>query len=231
MIRAAARLLLFTFFAIAILAFFAYDLQDYTTIANFKAQEQSVHAAYVAHPIQVIAVYMTCAVVFVLCCLPAASLVMMTGGAIFGLVPGALICSCALTIGAVLSLLSARFIFRDFVERKFKNQAAFVNRRVDEDGAFFLVTMRLLPMMPYFVTNLLFGLTKMPVKRFWYVSQLASLPAILVFANAGTALAKITSFSDILSPRLFLSLTLLALFPTLAKAGLNAYRRRGRSSS
>jgi uncharacterized membrane protein YdjX (TVP38/TMEM64 family) len=224
--KRAAKIILLGLLVTAVALFFAYDLQRFLTIASLKSQEAAVHAAYVESPAKVIALYMLLTIAFVLFALPAASIIMMAAGAIFGVFYGTVICSFALTIGAVLSLLSARFIFRDFIERVFRAQAAIVNRGIERDGAFYLVTMRLLPMMPYFVTNLLLGLTKMPVKKFWYVSQLASLPAIFVYANAGTALANITSFAQIWSPRLFASLTLLALFPTLAKAGVNLYRKQ-----
>lgn len=223
-LKTVARWILFGVLVFAIIYFVAFDLHRLFTIENLKTQQLAFAQAYEANPSKIIAIYFFSAAAFVVLCLPAASIVMMTAGALFGVVWGTVICSCALTLGAVLSLLSSRFIFSEFIERKFKKQAAFVNHGVEREGALFLATMRLLPMMPYFVTNLLLGLTKMRVRRFWWVSQLSSLPAIALYANAGTALANINSLSDIWSPQVFISLTLLAAFPFAVRACVRLVR-------
>lgn len=222
--KVAAKIILFGLLITAVVAFFAFDLQRFITIDELKNQELAFQSAFAANPIQVALIYMGLTIVFVVCALPGVALVMMISGAIFGVALGSVLCSIALTIGAILSLLSARFLVRDVIETKFRAQAAIVNRGIERDGAFYLMTMRLLPMMPYFITNLLLGLTKMSVRKFWITSQLSSLPAILIYANAGRELSKITSLAQIWSPKLFISLTLLALFPTIAKWIANVLR-------
>lgn len=226
-IERAARWVLTALFIIAIGAFFAFDLQSYTTLETLQANEQIVVSYAEYHPVRTMAIYFTITVLCIVFALPAAALMMMLSGAIFGVTTGVIVCSCSITAGAILSFLSARFLFADFISRRFKRQAAFVNRGIEKEGVLFLVTMRLLPMMPFFVTNLLLGVTKMPLKKFWLASQLSSLPSVILFAHAGKALSTIRTFQDVLSPRLFISLTLLACFPTIARLFMRKIKNDG----
>ena len=225
-LKAAARWVLLALLVFAAIYFVAFDLHSAFTLENLKAKQLLFKEIYGTNPLEVIAIYFVVCTTFVVCCIPVAAIMMISAGALFGLIPGTLICSCALTLGAVLSFLASRFLLREVIERKFQKQAAFVNHGIERDGTLFLATMRLLPMMPFFITNLLLGLTKMPLRRFWWVSQLASLPTIALHANAGTALASLSKLSDFWSLRVFLSLLLLALFPLMARVIVAAIRSK-----
>ncbi len=134
---------------------------------------------------------------------------------------GTVIVSFASTIGATLAFLAARFLFRDSVENRFGDRLNAVNEGMKKDGAFYLFTLRLIPVFPFFMINLLMGLTAIKTRTFFWVSQLGMLAGTIVYVNAGTQLGKITSLSDILSPGLVFSFVLLGLFPLLAKTVIN----------
>lgn len=161
---------------------------------------------------------------------PAAALVLtLAGGALFGVIWGSVLVSFASAIGAAASCLLSRVLLREFVETLFPYAVDKVNQGVRDDGAYYLFGLRLVPLFPYFVVNLVMGLTRMPLGRYYWVSQLGMLPGTLVFVNAGTQLARIEHAADVLSPGVAGSLTLLGLFPLLAKktaAAVMAWHRR-----
>ena len=134
--------------------------------------------------------------------------------------------SFASSIGATLAFLSSRFLLRDWVQRRFGDRLKPINDGVQKDGAFYLFTLRLVPAFPFFVINLLMGLTPLPARTFYWVSQLGMLAGTLVYVNAGTQLAKIESLRGILSPRLLISFTLLGLFPLIAKKIVDTVKAR-----
>ena len=150
----------------------------------------------------------------------------MYAGALFGLVIGTLIVSFASTIGATLAFLSARFLLRDWVQQRFGDRLRAINDGIEKDGAFYLFTLRLVPAFPFFVINLLMGLTRLPARTFFGVSQIGMLAGTLVYVNAGTELAKIDSLRGILSPGLLISFTVLGLFPLIARRMLDGIRAR-----
>jgi uncharacterized membrane protein YdjX (TVP38/TMEM64 family) len=125
--------------------------------------------------------------------------------------------SFASTIGATLAMLISRFLLRDWVQGRFKQQMKTINSGVQKDGGFYLFTLRLLPVVPFFVINMVMGLTPLRTSTFYWVSQLGMLPGTLVYVNAGSELAKIESLGDILSPTLIGSFVLLGIFPLLVK--------------
>jgi len=139
------------------------------------------------------------------------------GGAVFGLVEGTVLVSFGSSLGATLALLASRYLFRGWVERHFRKRLEQVNRGLTRDGWLYLLSLRLVPAIPFFVVDLLFGVTAFPVLRFYGVSQAAMLPATLVYVNAGTQLEHLTSLSGILSPGVFVSLVLLACLPLAAR--------------
>lgn len=147
-------------------------------------------------------------------------------GAIFGLAQGTLIVSFASTIGATLSFLAARFLFREFIELRFGRIADRVNRGIREEGAYYLLAVRLVPIFPFFAVNPVMGLTRLPVHTFYWVSQLGMLPATLILVNAGAQLGRIESISGVFSPGLIGSLALLAVFPLLTRRLLATLRNR-----
>ncbi|MEX1303389.1 MAG: TVP38/TMEM64 family protein, partial [Desulfotignum sp.] len=158
--------------------------------------------------------------------LPGAAVMTLAGGALFGLVTGTVVISFASTIGATLAFLVSRFLLKNWVQNRFKDKLHAINRGIERDGAFYLFTLRLVPVFPFFIINLVMGLTPIRTIRFYLVSQLGMLPGTLVYVNAGTQLAQIDSLKDIVSPGLLLSFALLGMFPLLAKKGVALINRK-----
>jgi uncharacterized membrane protein YdjX (TVP38/TMEM64 family) len=161
--------------------------------------------------------------------LPGAVVMTLAGGALFGLVRGTVIVSFASTIGATLACLVSRFILRDWVQGKFGDKMKTVNDGIEREGPFYLFTLRLIPIFPFWMINLVLGLTKMPLRTFYWVSQAGMLPGTIVYVNAGKELAKIDSLSGILSPGLIISFVLLGLLPLVTKKAIAWYNPKGRN--
>jgi uncharacterized membrane protein YdjX (TVP38/TMEM64 family) len=209
-----------------IAAFRVFHLADYFTLAYIKESQKKFELLYGEHRLTVIAVYMFIYILVTSLSLPGAVVMTLAGGALFGLLTGTVVISFASTIGATLACAVSRFILRDWVQGKFGDKLKTVNEGVEREGAFYLFTLRLIPVFPFWLINLVFGLTKMPLKTFYWVSQIGMLPGTLVFVNAGRELAKIDSLSGILSPGLIISFVLLGLFPITAKKLIAFYRTR-----
>lgn len=149
--------------------------------------------------------------------IPGAALLTLLGGALFGLWQGTLLVSFASTLGATLAMLTSRYLLRDWVSRRFARHMATVNRGMARDGAFYLFALRLMPLFPFVVVNLLAGLTAVGVRRYWWVSQLGMLPATVVYLNAGRQLSQLTSIHDIISPAMLAAFALLGLLPLASR--------------
>ena len=199
-----------------IAAFFIFDLQDYLTLDTLKARQASIEAYRSSHPGSAMAIYLLIYIAVTGLSLPGATILTLAGGAVFGLLWGTLIVSFASTIGATLAFLAARFLFRDAVKARFGERLNAINKGIDKDGALYLFTLRLVPIFPFFVINLVMGLTSLSVQTFYWVSQLGMLAGTVVYVNAGTQLGKLESLSGILSPGLIGSFILLGIFPLLA---------------
>ncbi|MDA3896142.1 MAG: VTT domain-containing protein, partial [Desulfobacteraceae bacterium] len=197
--------------------FFAFDLHQYFTLSELKARQQSFEAFYSDHKMITIAIYKIIYIVMAALSLPGAAVMTLAGGALFGVWIGLIAVSFASTIGATLAFIVARFLLKDYVQKKFKDKLKAINDGVARDGNFYLFTLRLVPIFPFFVINLAMSLTPLRVGAFYLVSQIGMLPGTLVFVNAGTQLSMIDSLSGILSPGLILSFVLLGIFPLLAK--------------
>jgi pyruvate/2-oxoglutarate dehydrogenase complex dihydrolipoamide dehydrogenase (E3) component/uncharacterized membrane protein YdjX (TVP38/TMEM64 family) len=211
---------------VLIAAFFAFDLGRYFSLAYLKSSQAQFAALYESRPALVIGVYVVLYVAATALSLPGAAILTLAGGAIFGLLAGTVIVSFASSIGATLAFLAARFLLRDSVQARFGARLAEIDKGVQKEGAFYLFTLRLVPLVPFFVINLLMGLTKMKTGTFYWVSQLGMLAGTIVYVNAGTQLAKIDSIKGILSPALIGSFVLLGVFPLLAKWILDAVKAR-----
>jgi len=198
-------------------AFFAYDLQQYLTLAYFKSKQIAFEQYYADHKGLTILVYMGVYILVAALSLPGAAVMTLAGGALFGLWLGAVMVSFASTIGATFAFLAARFLFRDYVQEKFGDKLIAINEGVKKDGAFYLFTLRLVPIFPFFVINLVMGLTPVRTLSFYGVSQIGMLAGTFVYVNAGTQIAKIESLQGILSPELLFSFVLLGVFPISAK--------------
>jgi uncharacterized membrane protein YdjX (TVP38/TMEM64 family) len=212
--------------AALIAGFFALGLQRYLTLDYLKAQQAAIAALFQAHPLVVAATYFAVYVAVTALSLPGAALLTLFGGAVFGLWWGTLIVSFASSIGATLAFLSSRFLFRDAVQRKFGDKLRALNAGVEREGAFYLFTLRLVPLFPFFVINLAMALTPIRTRTFYWVSQLGMLLGTIVYVNAGAQLARIESARGILSPTLLISFALLGLFPLVAKKAIEWMRAR-----
>lgn len=211
------RTALLLLIVLLVVAFFAFDLDRWLTLDALKASQVTFAEWYGASPLVVIGAYFLVYVLVTALSLPGATVMTLAGGALFGLGVGTLVVSFASTIGATLAFLVARFLLRDWVQGRFGDKLATVNAGMAKDGPFYLFTLRLVPLFPFFVINLLMGLTPIKTRTFYWVSQLGMLAGTVVYVNAGTQLAQLESLSGILSPGLLASFTLLGLFPLLAK--------------
>jgi pyruvate/2-oxoglutarate dehydrogenase complex dihydrolipoamide dehydrogenase (E3) component/uncharacterized membrane protein YdjX (TVP38/TMEM64 family) len=211
---------------VAIIAFFVFDLGRFFSLTYIKESQQQFAELYAAQPVTVIAAFFAIYVTVAALSLPGAAILTLAGGAIFGLAKGLIIVSFASSIGATLAFLASRFVLGESVQQKFGQRMAEINKGVEKEGAFYLFTLRLVPLVPFFVINLLMGLTKMKTLTFYWVSQLGMLLGTAVFVNAGTQLAKIDSLKGILSPGLIGSFVLLGIFPIIAKKIVDGFKQR-----
>ncbi len=212
--------------AILIAAFFLFDLDRFFDLGYIKSQQATITSYYVANPWQTIFLYFFIYIAVTALSLPGAAVMTLIGGAIFGLWRGTLIVSFASTIGATLAFLLARFLFREMVQNRFAVQLKAINSGIERDGPLYLFTLRLVPLFPFFIINLVMGLTPIRTLQFFLVSQIGMLAGTIIYVNAGTQLARIDSPSGILSPGLIVSFVLLGLFPLLAKKGVEIIKRR-----
>ncbi|MBL8380840.1 MAG: FAD-dependent oxidoreductase [Burkholderiales bacterium] len=212
--------------AIAVGAFFALGGQRYLTFEAIKAQQASLAAQYAAHQGATIAAFFAVYVLVTALSLPGAALMTLVAGAIFGLVVGTIVVSFASSVGATLAFLASRFLLRDWVQAKFGARLAGINQGVAKEGGFYLFTLRLIPAVPFFVINLAMGLTPMRTWVFYLVSQIGMLAGTIVYVNAGTQLAAISSLKGILSPGLIGAFVLLGIFPLIAKKIVDAVKAR-----
>ncbi len=201
----------------AVSSFFIFDLSQYLNFAWLKANQLQLTDYYHDHPLLVSVSFFFIYIISVALSLPGATLLTLMGGAIFGFTWGLVLISFASSIGATLAFLVARFLLRDSVQQRFAQHLEAINRGVEKEGAFYLFTLRLVPLFPFFIINLLMALTPMKTRTFYWVSQLGMLAGTAVYINAGTQLAQLESASGILSLPLILSFTLLGIFPLIAK--------------
>ena len=211
----------------AIAAYFIFDLGQYLSLENFKASQADIVAAKDANPALYIVGFFLLYVAVTGLSIPGDAIMTLVAGALFGVVVGTLIVSFASTMGATLAFLSSRYLLRDWVQGKFGERLRAVDDGLEKDGAFYLFTLRLIPLFPFFVINLLMGLTRIKTGTFFWVSQIGMLPATIVFVNAGTQISRIESTAGLLSPALIASFVALAFFPWAAK-GIVAVVKRSR---
>jgi len=216
------KLLLATLIAIVLILLLFFDVHHYLTLEYLKSSKDKLNVYYQDNPLLVLGTYFVIYLASTAFSLPGAAVLSLAGGALFGLTAGTLVVSFASTIGATLAMLIARVLLRDWVKNRFASQMTTIN----SEGAFYLFTLRLLPAVPFFVINLVMGLTPLRTVTFFWVSQLGMLPATLVYVNAGSELGKIQSIDDILSPQLIISFVLLGIFPLLVKKILTAIQTK-----
>ena len=187
------------------------------TLENLKSQQAALISWRDLHPVGASLAFFFFYVLVTALSIPGAVIMTLAGGALFGLLWGGILISFASTLGATLAMLASRYLISDWVRRRFASSIEPIDAGIDKDGSFYLFTLRLIPIFPFFMINLLMGLTRMPAKTFWWVSQLGMLAGTLVFVNAGTQLAKIDSLSGILTFEIFSAFALLGIFPLIAR--------------
>jgi len=217
---------LFVIVIALVAAFFIFDLGRFLNLDYLKSQQAALADLYSSRPFMVIASFFAIYVAATALSLPGAVILTLAAGAIFGLFTGTLIVSFASSIGATLAFLVSRFLLRDSIESKFGDKLKTFNDNIEKDGAFYLFTVRLVPVFPFFLVNLVMGLTKLKTGVFYLVSQLGMLAGTIVFVNAGTQLAKIESLGGIVSPKILFSFALLGIFPLIAKKVVDVVKAR-----
>jgi pyruvate/2-oxoglutarate dehydrogenase complex dihydrolipoamide dehydrogenase (E3) component/uncharacterized membrane protein YdjX (TVP38/TMEM64 family) len=219
------RILLLLAIVLAVAAFFLFDLGQYLTLAGLKARQAELAEVVDRRPVLAAAAFFLLYVAVTALSLPGAAVMTLAAGAIFGLWRGTLIVSFASAIGASLAFLSSRYLLRDWVKARFGERVAAIDRGIAKDGAFYLLTLRLIPAFPFFLINLAMGLTAMGLVTFYLVSQAGMLLGTIVYVNAGTQLAHIDSPGDVLSPVLIGSFVLLGLLPLIASRLVRRWTR------
>ncbi len=209
-----------------VLIFFALDLNFYLSLHSLKVSLGQFEAWRAASPVLVGLSFLLFYVIVAALSLPGAAVLTLAAGALFGLLWGTVIVSFASSIGATLAFLVSRYLFRDAIQSRFGDRLSAINNGMAKDGVFYLFTLRLVPLFPFFIVNLLMGLTPIRTSSYYWVSQVGMLAGTLVYVNAGTQLAKISGLSSIVSPGLLISFTLLGVFPLLAKWFLHFLQRR-----
>ncbi len=212
--------------AIAVGAYFYFDLGQWLTLDQLKAQQAGLEQYRAQHPVLVALIYIATYIVVTALSLPGATILTLSGGAIFGVVWGTVFANISATIGATLAFLIARFVIGDWVQQKFGERISVINKGIEQDGAFYLFSLRLVPLFPFFIINVVMGLTRIKTLTFFWVSSVGMIAGAAVYANAGTQLAKLDSLSGIASPGLLISFALLGLFPLIARKGLDWLKSR-----
>jgi uncharacterized membrane protein YdjX (TVP38/TMEM64 family) len=220
------RVAIFALIAIFIVSFFYFDLGRYFTLEYFKGQQQAFQDYYAVNPVLTISIYMGIYIAVAALSLPGAAILTLAAGALFGNLAGLIMVSFASSIGATLAFLVSRFLLKDYVQKKFGDKLKAINEGVEKEGAFYLFTLRLVPVFPFFVINLAMGLTPIKTFVFYLVSQVGMLPGTFVFVNAGTQIGKLESLKGILSPELIISFALLGIFPLAAKKIISMVKAR-----
>ena len=211
---------------VLIASFFIFDLSQYLTLGYLKSQQQVFNDYYQHNRFSTLLIYFVVYIVVTALSLPGATVMTLAGGALFGLWTALIVVSFASSIGATLAFLVSRFLLRDWVQGKFGDKLQAINDGVEKEGAFYLFSLRLVPLFPFFVINLVMGLTPLKTSLYYIVSQVGMLAGTFVFVNAGTQLGQLESAGGILSPGLLISFALLGIFPLVAKRILSIFQAR-----
>ncbi|PNH87722.1 putative membrane protein YdjX (TVP38/TMEM64 family) [Vibrio diazotrophicus] len=221
-----SRKLILGLVLVAVVVFLGIEFSQYLTLENAKAQQANLSHYIEQNLLYSALIYFVAYVVITAFSIPGAAVVTLLGAALFGFWFSLALVSFASTIGATLAFLSSRYLLRNWVQQRFSDKLNAINAGVKKDGAFYLFTLRLIPIFPFFLINLLMGLTPISTVRYYLVSQLGMLPGTAVYLNAGTQLAEIKTLAGIVSPTVLLSFALLGVFPFIAKWLLSKLQKR-----
>jgi len=220
------KIIIIGLFIAIVIVFQVFELGQYLTLDFIKSQQHALQDYYQQNQLISLLIFFVLYVLITGASLPGAAIMTLAGGAIFGLITGVIVISFASSIGATLAFLVSRHVLRDSVQNKFGSNLKTINDGIDKDGAFYLFALRLVPALPFFVINLVMGLTRLKTLTFYWVSQVGMLAGTIVYVNAGTQLARIDSVTGILSPTLILSFVLLAMLPFIGRKIVALIKRR-----
>ncbi|MFK3916262.1 FAD-dependent oxidoreductase [Psychrobacter sp. NPDC078501] len=220
------RIFLILLILILAASFFYFDLNQLLTLDGLKGSMAQFNEYKAQSPLLIIGGFFLLYVIVTALSLPGAAILTLAAGALFGLVQGLLVASFASSIGATIAFLASRYLLRDTIKQRFPERLAAIDAGVEKEGGFYLFTLRLVPIFPFFLINLLMGVTSIKTWTYYWVSQIGMLAGTFVFVNAGTQLAQIDSLSGILSFNLIVSFALLGFFPLIAKGVLNMFKKR-----
>ena len=209
-------LIIFSFLVVSFL-YFGLDLYKYITLEYIKLSKNIFISFYEKNPNLFLFIYFIVYIILTSFSLPGATILTLAGGAFFGIWMGTLVVSFASSFGATFAMLMSRYLIKDWVQNRFKSEMHSINIHISKEGIYYLFSLRLLPLIPYFIVNLLMGLTSVRIITFYLVSQLGMLPATLIYVNAGAQLNNINSVSDIYSPMFLFSFLILGVFPLIVK--------------
>lgn len=220
------RFVISLFVVAVVIAAWRWHIADYLNLDFIRAQQTTIKSYYSEHPFLTVGLFFAAYVAVAALSLPGAAVMTLLGGALLGFWQGLIAVSFASTIGATLAFLLARFLLKDWIQERYQKQLATLNEGFRNEGAFYLFALRLIPVFPFFLVNILTGVVPLKTRHFYGASQLGMLPGTAVYVYAGTELSKIQSLSDIASPSLLAAFIVLGVFPLIAKKIVAALRRR-----
>ena len=211
---------------IAVACFFFLELDKFTTIEYFKSRQELVTGYQEQNPLLAAMIFFALYVILTSLSLPVAGIMTIIAGALFGLIQGLVLVSLASSLGATLAFLLSRYLFRDFFQDRYSQKLKILNIGIEREGAFYLFSLRMIPVFPFFMVNAVMGLTLIKTRVFYFASLAGMLLPSVIYVNAGCQITRINSVADILSPVVFLSFTLLGLFPLISKKFVDYLRSR-----
>lgn len=220
------RYIIIFFIIILITIFFFSDLKNFFTLSYVKENLINFRLLFKENVLLFSFIFSLIYIMSSALSLPFATLLTLLSGYIFGLTFGAFVVSLCSTVGASIAFLTSKFLFYDFIQKKYKKQLVTINNEFINEGIFYIFALRLVPVFPFFVVNIVTSLLPIKLSTFFWVSMLGMFPATLVYVNAGNELSKINSFSDILSFQVFISFSLIGILPLTIKFLLNKIRRK-----
>ncbi|MBT4791289.1 MAG: TVP38/TMEM64 family protein [Halobacteriovoraceae bacterium] len=220
------KILIISIVILSVVTIKYFELEQYVTFDIIKQNQIELQNYYVQNKFMSIGLYFCVYIFSTALSLPIATVLTLLGGAVFGFWTGLLIISFASTIGATVSFYFARILLADYIEKKFSKRLKIINAGMEKEGSFYLFTLRVVPIIPFFVINLVMGLTRISVRRYFVISQIGMLAGTIVYVNAGVQLARLESIQEIMNPQIILSLTLLGLFPFAAKKIIYQFKKK-----
>ena len=219
------KILIILIFIISFLSVLIFDLDQLLSFENIKKSQNNLQSLINKNYFFYYVIFFIVYILITTFALPFAAIKTIIAGALFGLIPGVLLTSFASSIGSTLCFLMSRFVLRNYIENKYQKYVEKVNSGISKDGVFYLFFLRLSPIFPFFIVNLIFGLTRMKATTFYIISQIGMLIGTVVFVNAGVQLAKINSINDILSFNIIISFMLIGLVPFIIKKIVERFKK------